>query len=75
MWILVIHNGFSNDVENKRTGNSQDVENLKTLFEEYQDCTFNDIESAKSTEIAAILSKEGIQPLFDDDKIYFALIY
>jgi hypothetical protein len=66
VWILVIHYAFSSDESLKRSGNSRDLDLLQKLFEEYEDCTFREIASPQSNEIAHILSKDGIVSRFED---------
>jgi hypothetical protein len=67
VWILVIHYAFSDGKSGKRrSGNAQDVELLQNLFGEYQDCTFREIASPPSNDIAKILSKDGIASRFEN---------
>jgi hypothetical protein len=68
VWVLVIHYAFSDTKigKERRCGNARDLELLQKLFEEYEDCTFREIASPQSNEIAHILSKDGIVPRFED---------
>jgi hypothetical protein len=69
VWILVIHYGFSgNDESLRRSGNAQDLVLLQNLFKEYEDCTFREIASPPSNQIAQILSNEGIVSCFGDEQ-------
>jgi hypothetical protein len=66
VWILVIHYDFADATDGKRrAGNAQEVELLQKLFGEYEDCTFREIASPRSNEIAQILSKDGIVSCFE----------
>lgn len=44
-----------------------EIKELRKLFEEYDDCTFVDVESPESNQIAEILSEEGVLSRFDKD--------
>ena len=67
MWILVIHYDFADGkAAERRAGNVRDVELLQKLFSEYEDCTFREIASPPSNEIAHILSKDGIVSRFGE---------
>jgi hypothetical protein len=67
VWIEVIHYDFADATDgSRRPGNARDVELLQSLFREYEDCTFREIASPKSNEIAQILSKDGIVSLFGE---------
>jgi hypothetical protein len=69
VWIQVIHYAFS-DTDKKfgkrRLGNARDVKLLRDLFKEYEDCTFREIATPRSNEIANILSKDGIVSRFGE---------
>jgi hypothetical protein len=69
VWILVIHYDFSDnksDESSRESGNARDLELLKNLFNEYEDCTFRDFASPLKSEIAGILSNDGILSCFND---------
>jgi len=67
VWILVIHYEFADGkAAERRAGNARDVELLQKLFGEYEDCTFREITSPQSNEIAQILSKDGIVSRFGE---------
>jgi hypothetical protein len=66
VWILVIHYAFAKDEEQKRLGNTKDLELLRNLFKDYQDCSYKEIASPESKDIAKILCKEDMVTLFND---------
>jgi hypothetical protein len=87
VWILVIHYAFSNSkkAEDIRSGNARDVEMLQDLFGDYKDCTFIEIASPRRSEIAYILSKQGIEyhfygflrhffPIYDPPSVFILFI-
>jgi hypothetical protein len=66
VWILVIHYDFADATDgSQRRGNTRDVHLLRDVFSEYKDCTFREIASPKTNEIAKILSKDGILSRFE----------
>jgi len=66
VWILVIHYEFADATDgSRRSGNARDVELLQNLSVEYKDCTFREIASPRSNDIAQILSKDGIFSRFE----------
>jgi hypothetical protein len=76
VWILVIHYAFADGKAGKpRPGNDQDVKLLQKLFREYEDCTFREIASPQSNEIAQILSEDGIVSRFEGTFLKYFLKY